>query len=207
MSTDILSNKVAIRWYDANNVPKYAFQIADGISRGKLQDLFETQAEHKYYFVIVLDGPMLRKQIQEKITNHPGVDAINFVSVKEMRTTMEVSLRKTIFGSAVGSSSKPTYVKKPGTMRDSGVKSGLILTRIGKDSGYYTSNPEPNRHVWHTSDKKTKVMEIFIDSGFKFSVVKKLNGSDAKKRLYISTSLYGDTYNSAVDKLLNIFPM
>ncbi len=203
---DILNTKVSVRWHDENGVPKYAFQIADGISRGKLQDLFETEADNRYYLVMVLDGPMLRKEIKEKVNDYPGVDSIHFVSVKEMRTSMETSLRKTIFGSAVGTSSKPISVKKPGTMRDSSVKSGLILTRIGKDAGYYTSNPEPDRYVWHTPDKKTKVMEIFIDNGFKFSIVKKLNTSDAKKRLYISTNLYGDYYSKAVDKLLKIFP-
>lgn len=185
----------------------YAFQISDGINMRQVRDLYETESEKRFYLVDGQDRPFMEKKIREIGKEFPDViESITFISLKDIRTTLESSLAKEVIGTTVYNSIPDPNVKFSGSMADVDIKAGLFLSKLGKDLGYIVRNPEVSRYVWYEQDKRTKVLEAIIGNGFSFRNVRSLSSSSAKKKMYLATRLYGDIYHEAVDRIVGLFP-
>jgi len=210
-NVDTIHTEVPVRWIkkDAGifGVPDYVFQIGDGVSKHSLMRLLSTEARKKIFLAISIDQAFLEKTAKDISTNG-SIDSssIQFVSVKDFRTTMETSLSKIIFGTAVYGSGSVPNLKQKGSMPNLEVKTGLTITKIGKDLGYSTKNPSENVFTWFMPGDKIKILEAVVGDGFKFADIKKLNNSDARKKVYIAVKLYGDPYKQSVDKIIRTFP-
>ena len=209
---DTMNNDVPIRWLPKDSgidaIPEYVFQIGDGVPEYQLRRLFEVVADNRFFLVMAQDQPFLDKNVRDlgKKFRSEDLGKISFISVKEFRTSMETSLSKIIFGSAVLGSKVQPNVKQKGSMPNLEMKTGLTIVKIGKDLGYNTRNPSENVFTWYLPGDKIKVLEVVVGDGFKTQLVKKLNNSGAKKNMYIAVKLYGDPYKKAVDNLLRSFP-
>jgi len=208
---DTLHPNVHVRWLpntdDAFVEPEYVFQIGDGVPKHSLMKILSTDSKVKIFLVMALDQNFLDKTVRDlSQTLSLNLSGIRFISVQGFRTTMDTSLSKVIFGTAVLGSKTVPNLKQTGSMPNLVMKTGLTITKIGKDLGYNTRNPAEDVFTWFMVGDKIKVLEAAVGDGFKFQTVKKLNNSDAKKKVYISVKLYGDTYKASVDKLVRIFP-
>jgi len=202
----VLNNKVMMKWNkDMRTI--YAFQISDGIGQVLFRDLYETDAEKRFYLVDGQDRPFMMKRVREIATEYSDVvEKITFVSLKEIRNSLEVGLEKETIGTAVYSLVPDPNVRFSGSMPDVHVRTGLILARLGKAMEYPVRNSEEGHYVWLTKDYKGTVLEVVIGNGFSFRNVRMLAQSDAQKKMYIATRLYGSIYEEAVNRIIALFP-
>jgi len=201
-----LNNDLPIKFIkDCKSV--YGFQIGDGIRKFDLKALYESDCEHKIYLVTGLDKPFMEKVVEDLAKEYPDLKkVVRFVSVKEHRNSMESGLSQEIFGTMKYASVPRPNTKYSGSMSDIDMKAGLVITKLGKENGYHVRNPDEGRFIWYLADDVTKVLEVMIGNGFRFINVRKLNGSSAKKKMYLATRLYGKLYKEATDGILGAFP-
>lgn len=207
MHTSVLNADVPMKWVNDNIECLYAFQIGDLVTVEYIRKLYECIAQHKIYFVIAMDKPFMLAAVKKIADKYPGIDtAIRFVSVKEMRNTLDDDLAKEIFGTAVyHSEEKPVYAET-GAVLDLDARVGIALSKIGSEAGYSVRSPEPGHYIWYRKDGVSMVLEAVVGKGFAHPGIKLLNESKAGKTLYISTSLYGDLLQKVKDKMLKTYP-